>query len=277
MSPSATEELFDLTGTVAVVTGAYGALGKSTAMGLARAGAKVGLLGRKADELHKAAEEIRAVGGEALPLVADVLDRGQLEEALAKVVSTWYRVDHLLNYAGGNRPDATTNPNQTYFDLPVEGLEAATRLNQLGTLLPCQVFGKHFAERKTGNILNVSSMAALKPLTRVVAYSAAKAAIANFTQWLSVYMAKEHSPEIRVNAIAPGFFLGNQNRALLIDSETGKLTPRGQTIVDHTPMGRFGEADELVGAVQMLLSPAGKFITGVVIPIDGGYSAFGGI
>jgi NAD(P)-dependent dehydrogenase (short-subunit alcohol dehydrogenase family) len=186
-------------------------------------------------------------------------------------------VDILINGAGGNKKEATTSPDLSFFDLPADAVQWVFNLNFIGTLLPCQVFGKVMAEREEGIILNVSSMNAFRPLTRIPAYSAAKAAVSNFTQWLAVHISQEYSPNIRVNAIAPGFFLTEQNRFLLTDEETGELTPRGRTIIDHTPMGRFGHPDDLIGTVLWLLSPGAAFVHGVVVPVDGGFSAFGGV
>jgi len=183
----------------------------------------------------------------------------------------------LINAAGGNSPKATTSANLSFFDLPEDALRFVFDLNIVGTILPCQVFGQKMAERGAGVILNISSMNAFRPLTRIPAYSAAKAGVSNFTQWLAVHMAQEYSPDIRVNAIAPGFFLTAQNRFLLIDEQTGELTPRGRTIVEHTPMGRFGDPEELLGTVLWLLSPASAFVNGVVVPVDGGFSAFSGV
>lgn len=267
---------FDITDDVAIVTGATGVLGGAVALGLARAGVRVGVLGR--DEARAAAlvNEIVEAGGAAMPLIADVTDPADLAAALEAVLARWGQVDHLLNFAGGHRPEAIVTPERSFFEMPTEALDAVTRLNVLGTVLPCQVFGAPMAGQGRGAILNVSSMAAFRPLTRAAAYAAAKAAINNFTQWLAVYMATEYSPQIRVNAIAPGFFLGRQNRHLLVD-DAGQLTPRGQTIVDHTPMRRFGKPDDLLGTVLWLLSPASAFVTGVVVPVDGGFSAFSGV
>jgi NAD(P)-dependent dehydrogenase (short-subunit alcohol dehydrogenase family) len=186
-------------------------------------------------------------------------------------------VDILINGAGGNHPSATTKPDLPFFDLPLDALRHVGDLNLLGTILPCQVFGRGMAERGEGIILNISSMSALRPLTRIPAYSAAKAAVSNFTQWLAVHMAQNYSPKIRVNAIAPGFFLTEQNRFLLTDKDTGELTPRGQSILSHTPMNRFGDPEDLLGATMWLISPASAFVTGVVLPVDGGFSAFSGV
>jgi NAD(P)-dependent dehydrogenase (short-subunit alcohol dehydrogenase family) len=187
------------------------------------------------------------------------------------------RLDGLINAAGGNRPDATTSPDRSFFDLPEEALRFVFDLNLMGTILPSQILGQLMAQRGEGVILNVSSMNAFRPLTRIAAYSAAKAGVSNFTQWLAVHMAQEYSPRIRVNAIAPGFFLTEQNRFLLTDQQTGALTPRGETIITHTPMQRFGTPEDLLGAVLWLLSSASAFVSGVVIPIDGGFSAFSGV
>jgi NAD(P)-dependent dehydrogenase (short-subunit alcohol dehydrogenase family) len=270
--------LFDLTGKVAVVTGGTGALGAAMCSGLARAGATVVILARTPQTVAELADRINADGGSALAIPCDVLDREQLAHAAVRVKELAGRVDILLNGAGGNKPEATAMPGQrSFFDLPQEAMEWVFDLNLMGTLLPSQVFGAVMAEQKSGVIINISSMASFTPLTRVVAYAAAKAAINNFTQWLAVYMAREHSPDIRVNAIAPGFFLGEQNRFLLIDKESGDLTPRGRQIIDHTPMGRFGEADDLIGALLWLASDAARFVTGIVVPVDGGFNAYSGV
>jgi NAD(P)-dependent dehydrogenase (short-subunit alcohol dehydrogenase family) len=207
----------------------------------------------------------------------DATRREDLEEAAQAVVSEFGRVDCLLNGAGGNHPQATTRPDLPFFDMPEEALRFVFDLNLLGTIFPSQVFGRRMAEQGEGVILNVSSMSAFRPLTRVVTYSAAKAGVNSFTQWLAVHLAREYSPRIRVNAIAPGFFLTEQNRFLLTDEATGALTARGQSIIDHTPMARFGEPEDLLGTVLWLLSPASAFVTGIVVPVDGGFSAFGGV
>ena len=272
--------LFDLSGRVAVVTGATGVLGGAMAKGLDGAGARVGVLGRRKERTEEIASEVEKGGGEALTLRADVLEREQLEAARDVVLERWGRVDVLVNAAGGNVPAATVAEDATFFGLPEEPLREVFDLNLLGTVLPSQVFGEAMTSGRgseaEGSIVNVSSMAAQKPLTRVAGYSAAKAAVENLTRWLAVELAHKHGPGLRVNAIAPGFFLGEQNRALLMN-EDGSLTERGRAIVEHTPAGRFGEPEELVGTLIWLCSPAARFVTGVVVPVDGGFSAFGGV
>ena len=223
------------------------------------------------------ASDIRTAGGEALAIRCDVLDKPDLEAAAREVLEAYTRVDILVNGAGGNKPQATTGPDQSFFDLSPEAVQSVFALNFIGALLPSQVFGRLMAGKGKGTILNISSMNAFRPLTRIPAYSAAKAALSNFTQWLAVHMAQEYSPAIRVNAIAPGFFQTEQNRYLLTDQATGKLTPRGQTILAHTPQGRFGVPEDLVGTALWLLSPASAFVTGIVVPVDGGFSAFSGV
>ena len=270
-------QLFDLTGKIAAVTGAGGVLGGAICRALARCGVKVGVMDIRPEPTKALAEAIRSSGGQALALAANVLDKASLEAACKSVLDAWGRVDFLLNYAGGNNPKATTSPELSFFDIPREALEACISLNLTGTVLPSQVFGKVMAAQKEGVILNVSSMNAFRPLTRIAAYSAAKAAVSNFTQWLAVHMARNYSPRIRVNAIAPGFFLTDQNRFLLVDQKTGERTARGQQILSHTPLARYGTPDDLTGTVLFLLSPASEFITGVVLPIDGGFSAYSGV
>ena len=277
MTSSELRSLFGLDGKVAVVTGAGGVLFSTISKALGAVGVKMALLDIREEPAKALAAEITAAGGEAIGVACDVLKRESIEAARDAVLARFGHVDILLNGAGGNHPKATANDQMSFFDIPPEAIRWVFELNCLGSILPSQVFGKHLAERKEGIILNTSSMNAFKPLTRIVAYSGAKAAVSNFTQWLAVHMAKTYSPNIRVNAIAPGFFLGEQNRFLLIDEKTGGLTPRGKTIIDHTPMGRFGEPDDLLGTVLWLLSPASRFVTGIVVPIDGGFSAFAGV
>ena len=275
---------FSLEGKVAVVTGGTGVLGGAMARGLAAAGAKVAILGRREAKAHEVADAIAAAGNNAMPLPADVLDEDSLRAARQKLLDNWGGVDILINAAGGNRPDATVFGDITFFNVPRFALEGVVGLNFTGTVLPIQTFGEPMAEQGKGSIINISSMAAQKVLTRVMGYSAAKAAVDNLTRWLAVDLAEKHGAGLRVNAIAPGFFLGEQNRALLIKEDPAhgapdspSLTERGQQIVDHTPMGRFGEPDELVGAATWLASDASSFVTGIVVPIDGGFSAASGI
>jgi NAD(P)-dependent dehydrogenase (short-subunit alcohol dehydrogenase family) len=269
--------LFDIQGQTAVITGGSGVLGRTMALGLARAGAKVVVIGRRTETTAKVAGEIRSQGGEAIGVACDVTNREALEHALEQSTGMFGPVDILVNAAGGNLPQALTSAERSFFNITEQAIEDTIRLNFTGTLLTCQVFGRSMAEQKQGRIVNIASMTTLRPLTRTVAYSAAKAAIGNFTQWLAVHVAQEYSPQIRVNAIAPGFFLTEQNRAILTDVESGALTPRGQTIIAHTPMGRLGNPEDLVGTLLWLVSPASAFVTGTVIPVDGGFSAFGGV
>ena len=265
---------FSIQDQVAVVTGGAGVLCSGMCRALAEAGAKVVVLDLQLEPAEALAAEL---GHAAIGLACDVLDKQSLEAAAQKVLDTFGRVDILVNGAGGNQPGATTNPTQAFFDLPEAALRGVFNLNLMGTLLPCQVYGKSMARQKNGVILNISSMNALRPLTRIPAYSAAKAAVSNFTQWLAVHMAQEYSPLIRVNAIAPGFFLTEQNRFLLTDKASGELSARGKAILAHTPMARFGAPADLLGSMLWLVSPSSAFVTGVVVPVDGGFSAFSGV
>jgi NAD(P)-dependent dehydrogenase (short-subunit alcohol dehydrogenase family) len=271
------DNLFSVKDKVIVITGAGGILCGTMAVSLAKAGAKIAVLDLNEEAANKIAEEIKASKGKAVGIKCNVLDKASLESAKDKIISKFGKIEVLINGAGGNKKDATTSPDLSFFDLPAEAIRFVFDLNFIGTLLPSQVFGKEMAEKGKGLILNISSMNAFRPLTKIAAYSAAKAAVSNFTQWLAVHVCQNYSKEIRVNAIAPGFFLTEQNRFLLTDEKTGELTARGKTIIDHTPMGRFGQANELVGTVIWLLSDAAKFVTGVVVPIDGGFSAFSGV
>jgi len=277
MGESYLDGLFGLAGQVAVVTGGGGVLCGAMGRALGRLGVQVAVLDLFEQAAQKVVDEIVAQGGEAVAVTCDVLDRASVEDARDTVLKRWGRVDILVNGAGGNKKQATTSPDLSFFDLPPDAIRWVFDLNFLGTLLPSQVFGQPMAEQGAGCILNVSSMNAFRPLTRIPAYSAAKAAVSNFTQWLAVHMAQEYSARIRVNAIAPGFFLTEQNRFLLTEETTGNLTPRGRTIIEHTPMGRFGAPEDLVGTVVWLLSPAAAFVTGVVVPVDGGFSANSGV
>jgi NAD(P)-dependent dehydrogenase (short-subunit alcohol dehydrogenase family) len=269
--------LFSIKDKCIVITGGAGVLCGAIAEDLARNGAKVCIADYDDKRAHELAKKITAEGGFALPVRINVLDKKEIQDAFGCALESMGRIDVLINGAGGNKKEATATDQLKFFDLPSEALRGVFDLNFLGTFLPCQVFGKYFADRKQGNILNVSSMNAFRPLTKICGYSAAKAAVSNFTQWLAVHMCQNYSTDIRVNAIAPGFFLTEQNRFLLTDEKTGQLTARGKTIQDHTPMGRFGSPEDLTGAVQWLLSDASKFVTGVVLPVDGGFSAFSGV
>jgi len=264
---------FDVQGKIAVVTGGAGVLCASMCRELAAAGAKVAVLDLRLEPAESLAAEL---GNGAIGVACNVLDKASVEAAALKVAETYGRVDILINGAGGNKPQATTNPEQSFFDLPADAIRWVFDLNLMGAILPSQVFGKMMASQKSGIIINISSMNSFRPLTRIPAYSAAKAGVSNFTQWLAVHMAQEYSPQIRVNAIAPGFFVGDQNRALLMN-EDGVLTPRGQQIMTHTPMGRFGVPEDLLGTLMWLVSPASAFVTGIVVPVDGGFSAFSGV
>lgn len=268
--------LFSLQGRVAIVTGGTGVLGGAMAHGLAAAGAKVAILGRRAEQAATVAAAIEADGGCAMPLPADVLDLDQLAAARQAVLQKWGRIDILINAAGGNSADATVFNQVTFFNLQQSAIQKMLDLNLMGSILPSQVFGEAMAEAQRGVIINISSMASLRTLTRVIGYAAAKAAIDNFTRWLAVEMALKYGEGLRVNAIAPGFFVGEQNRAFLLQAD-GTLTPRGQSIVDHTPMKRFGEPEELIGTAVWLCGDGARFITGIVVPVDGGFSTCSGV
>lgn len=268
--------LFDLHQTTAVITGGTGILGGAMAEGLAAAGAKVALAGRSQEKADRAAAALVERGYEAIGLTIDVTDRKSVEAAAERVADVWGGADLLVNAAGGNHPGATAFGDLSFFDLPAEALRHVLDLNLTGSIMPSQVFGKHMAGRGAGSIINISSMAAQRPLTRVIGYAAAKAAVDNFTRWLAVHLAVNYAPAIRVNAIAPGFFLTEQNRFLLTNQD-GSYTERGSQVIAHTPMRRFGKPDELVGTLVWLASPAAAFVTGTVIPVDGGFSAFGGV
>ncbi len=271
------DELFSVKDKAIVITGGAGVLCSAMARALAQRGARVCLVDYDVMRANEVCKEIEKDGGFALPVHANVLEKKALEEAFFCAEESLGNIDALINGAGGNKKEATCAPPKTFFDLPADALRWVFDLNCIGTILPSQVFGKYFADKGAGVILNIASMNAYRPLTNIAAYSGAKAAIVNFTQWLAVYMAQRHSPNIRVNAIAPGFFLTQQNHFLLIDEKTGEQTPRGKTIIDHTPMGRYGDPADLVGATIWLLSDAAKFVTGTTIPVDGGFSAFSGV
>lgn len=276
----------DLNGKVCAITGGAGVIGKAMVQGLSSVGVKVAILDINKEMADKVADEIeKESGAKCIGVEANVLDKASLEKAKGEINAKLGKIDILINGAGGNHPSATTKQEQmesnkvtaleeTFYGLQMEGFQKVFDLNFIGTLLPSMVLSKDMLEMGKGTILNVSSMNSYKPLTKIPAYSAAKAAINNFTLWLAVHFAKTG---IRVNAVAPGFFLTNQNRFLLIDEKTGEATARGKKIINNTPMGRYGEVEELQGTTLFLLSDVSKFITGVVIPVDGGYSAFGGV
>lgn len=271
------EDLFGLQGRVAAITGGGGVLCSTMAKALAVLGVKAAVLDIREEAAEAVAEEIRAAGGEAVGLKCDVLDKASVQAAHDAIVGKFGSVDILLNGAGGNHPKATTSDAMKFWDLPMDGFQWVFNLNFIGTVIPSQVFGKTFAGQDQGDIVNISSMSAFRPLTKVGAYSAAKAAISNFTQWLAVHISQNYSAKVKVNAIAPGFFLTEQNRYLLTEEKTGGLTKRGQQVIDHTPMGEFGDPEDLVGCLVWLLSPSAKFVHGTVIPVDGGFAAFGGV
>jgi NAD(P)-dependent dehydrogenase (short-subunit alcohol dehydrogenase family) len=276
MDLNALMKMYDFTGRAIVVTGGTGVLCGAMAKALAGCGANVAILARSREKGEATLKGVSGPG-RAIVVAGDALKKETLHDAAKATLDEFGRIDGLINGAGGNTPQATTRPDLSFFDLPEEALRHVFDLNMLGTILPCQVFGREMAERGEGVILNISSMSAYRPMTRVVGYSAAKAGINNFTHWLAVHMAQLYSPRIRVNAVAPGFFITEQNRRLLTDEKTGELTERGRSIITHTPMGRFGEPDDLIGATLWLLSPAAAFVTGVVVPVYGGFSAFSGV
>lgn len=269
--------LYDFTGRTIVVTGGTGVLGSEMVRALAGCGAKVAVLSRKPELKQGGWTRRPASEGQVAHVYGDVLQTDTLEQAAALVAAEWGPVYGLINAAGGISPGATTGPGQSFFDLAPEAILANVNLNLMGTVAPCQVFGRQMLPAGEGVILNVSSMTALRPLTRAIAYGAAKAAVTNFTQWLAVHLAQNFSARIRVNAIAPGFFLTDLNRHLLTDIETGELSARGQAIVTHTPQGRFGVPEDLTGAMLWLMSPAAAFVTGIVVPVDGGFMANSGV
>lgn len=272
-------DIFSLSGKVAVVAGGGGALGGIIAEGFASAGATVAIASRTPDHVNAAVERITKAGGTAKGYPMDVFKKVSIETCCETICSDLGRVDILVNAVGGNTKEATTSPDRSFFDIPPEAMRGIVDLNLIsGTIVPCQVFGARMKDNEDGgSIINISSMSALRPLTRVAGYSAAKAAVSNFTQWLAVHLAQEYSPRLRVNAIAPGFFLTGQNRFLLVDQRTSKPTSRGARIIDHTPAGRYGRPSDLVGTAILLASDASGFVTGVVVAVDGGFSAFSGV
>jgi len=277
MSAPTETDPFSVEGMVIAATGGGGVLVSELCRALAAQGSRLAVLDIDASAAARVADQISATGARALAVGADVLDRDSLRAAVARIEDELGPLDGLINGAGGNRPDATTSAERTFFDLPEDAVRSVFDLNFLGSLIPSQELGRAMAARGKGVILNIASMNALRPLTRIPAYSAAKAALGNFTQWLAVHLAQEVDPRLRVNALAPGFFLTEQNRFLLTDEGTGAWTPRGRAILDHTPMARMGRPADLVGAAVWLLSDASAFVTGTLIPIDGGFSAFSGV
>lgn len=270
------DSLFGLENRVAVVTGGSGAIGSAVALALALAGARVVVLSRGREAAERVASNIQARGGEALAVPADVLDRDALLVARDRVVDRWGSVTTLVNAAGGNLAAATIREGTDVFAMSPEGFRQVVDLNLTGTLLPSLVFGEAMIQADDGAIVNVSSMASGRALTRVAGYGAAKSAVENLTRWLAVELGRRYRGSIRVNAIAPGFFIGAQNRDLLLEPD-GSPTQRGQTVLAHTPIGRFGETADLVGALVWLCSPAARFVNGIVLPVDGGFSAFSGV
>jgi len=270
---------YDFSGQSIVITGGAGILCSEMARALISCGANIAILDYNLGAAQQVVDNLGSIpsAGKAIAVKANVLESVSIQAAMEVVLVEFGKIDGLINGAGGNKSEATTSPDKSFFDLPQDALRWVFDLNLLGTIIPSQIIGKHMAQRKEGVILNVSSMNAFRPLTRIPAYSAAKAGVSNFTQWLAVYMAQEYSPRIRVNAIAPGFFITEQNRFLLTEPGTGELTRRGQRIIDHTPLGRFGSPEDLNGTVLWLMSPASAFITGIVVPVDGGFSAFSGV
>lgn len=272
-------DLFCLTGKKAVLLGGGGVLGSAMAKGLLDAGADVAVCDLDPGRAQAVVDAISKEGSTAKAYKMDAMDSESIKSTAKTIFTDFGRVDILVNAVGGNMKAATTSKETSFFDLNGEMLDKVVKLNLMGgAVLPSQVFGREMVKNEDGGaIINISSMNAFRPLTRIPGYSAAKAAVSNFTQWLSVDLAKQYGDKIRVNAIAPGFFLTEQNRFLLTSPETGEFTPRGKTIVEHTPMGRLGQPEDLVGTLVWLCSDASKFVTGIVVPVDGGFSAFSGV
>ena len=272
-------DMFSLNGKVAVVLGGGGSLGSAIAQGFGAAGATVAVTDLLQDRADAVAGEIAGAGSAAKGYQLDVFEEGSLQACCDAVCSDVGTVDILVNAVGAIPKAAATSPEQSFFDIPVEATQHIVDLDFIrGVMVPCQVFGAKMKDNEHGgSIINISSMCAIRPLTRVCGYNAAKAAVSNFTQWLGVHFVLEYNPKLRVNAIAPGFFLTELNRHLLTDEKTGELSQRGQDIIDHTPMGKFGSPEDLVGAALWLASDASRFVTGIVIPVDGGFSAFAGV
>lgn len=274
-----------MAGKVCAITGGGGVLCSAMAEALGDAGARVAVLGRRLENTKAVADRIIAGGGEAAAVVCDVLEASGMEKARDEILSRWGAVDVLINGAGGASPEASTGKEflepgdidagiRSLFDIPLDAFRGITDLNFLGTFIPTQAFLRPMVERRRGCVVNISSMGADRPLTKSIAYSAGKAATDNLTKWLAVYLAKMG---IRVNAISPGFFMTRQNRFLLVDEKTGDMTPRGRRIIDGTPQGRFGKPEDLLSTLFWLISDASTFVTGAIIPVDGGFAAYGGV
>ncbi len=271
------ERPFDFSGKVAAITGGGGVLCGTMARALGQRGARVAVLDLNLHAAEEVAQDISGRGGQAIAIQTDVLDKESLSASVQRIIETFGKVDILINGAGGAKKEATTGETLSFFDLPEDAVRWVFDLNFMGTFLACQVFCRPMVEQGTGRVLNISSMASHRPLTRSVAYSAAKAAVTNFTQWLAVHISQEYSADIRVNALAPGFFLTEQNRFLLIDEISGERTSRGEAIIAHTPMGRFGQPEDLLGPALLLLSDVAPFVHGTTFMVDGGFEAFGGV
>ena len=279
MSINKYQKMYDFTGQTIFITGGGGVICGAMAAGLFECGANVVISDYNLESAQKMADSLGRMpgSGQALAVQANVLEVQSMTAAVEAALAKFGQIDGLINGAGGNRPAATTSPEKLFFDIPADAIRAVLELNLLGTIIPCQIIGRHMAKRDQGVILNVSSMNSFRPLTLIPAYSAAKAGVSNFTQWLAVHMAQEYSPNIRVNAIAPGFLLTEQNRFLMTDAETGQPTQRGQKVLDHTPMGRYQAPEDMVGPTLWLLSPASALVTGIILPVDGGFSAYSGV
>jgi NAD(P)-dependent dehydrogenase (short-subunit alcohol dehydrogenase family) len=276
MKDTELHKLFSLQGKTVVLTGGGGILVGEMAISAAQCGANTVILDISKDSADKVAKTIQDKNLEAISLQCNVLDKNNLQECCRKIIDKYGKIDCLVNGAGGNRAEATTSESLSFFDIPIAIYKDVLDLNLTGTVLPCQVFGKEIAKQNQGSIVNIASISGFRPLTRASAYAAGKAAVINFTKWLAVYICQNYSPQIRVNAIAPGFFSTQQNKYLLYD-ENGQLTQRGRTIIEKVPQNRFGNPEELTGVLIWLLSESSSFCTGTVITVDGGFDAFSGV
>jgi len=274
--PASALDQFSLRGKVIVITGATGVLGEAMSLAVAEAGAKVVILGRDAGRAAARVAAIEAAGGEAIAVLADVLDKGRMQAACDEIINTWGTIDGLVNAAGGNMPGATVGPDQDLFDFSIEDTRRAVDLNLFGTVIPTTVFGRVMAEKGKGSIVNISSLTAQRPLTRVLGYTMAKKAVEAYTQWMAVELGLRYGGGIRMNAIAPGVFLTEQNRSLLVQPD-GNHTDRARKFINHTPFQRFGEPEELTGTLIYLLSDASRFVSGETILVDGGFNAYSGV